>query len=251
MLQTSANPTRRINASSGFYYAVLPSFAGRPFILVTCPYLLPVRSHLHVLCVDRTLESCLCKIVKVHHSSNDGLSAPCLGCLINLSTQHLGCGRAADIAATSWASLCRNANGHADSFWFGHLSRHWSPCGADRWTVTSEWKDIGMPPLARPSAGFRLSPLPVALHPTLCRQAGPHQRGRRLKRRIRQLSVWDVPVDQMWKGPSEEPSLFRTLWLTFLIWWKRTRRRGPVHAVPATSGIVHSFLKRWKHHEDF
>lgn len=38
MLQTSANPTRRINVSSGFYYAVLPSFAGRPFILVTRPY---------------------------------------------------------------------------------------------------------------------------------------------------------------------------------------------------------------------
>lgn len=38
MLQTSANPTRRINASSGFYYAVPPSFAGRPFILVRCPY---------------------------------------------------------------------------------------------------------------------------------------------------------------------------------------------------------------------
>lgn len=38
MLQTSAKPTRRINASSGCYYAVPPSFAGRPFILVRRPY---------------------------------------------------------------------------------------------------------------------------------------------------------------------------------------------------------------------
>lgn len=41
MLRTSANPTRRINVSSGVYYAVLPSVAIRPFILVTCPYLPP------------------------------------------------------------------------------------------------------------------------------------------------------------------------------------------------------------------
>lgn len=27
----------------------------------------------------------------------------------------------------------RNTNGDADSFWFGHLSRHWSPCGLPLW----------------------------------------------------------------------------------------------------------------------
>lgn len=29
--------------------------------------------------------------------------------------------------------LRRNTNGDADSFWFGHLSRHWSPCGLPLW----------------------------------------------------------------------------------------------------------------------
>lgn len=58
MLQTSANPTSRINASPGFYYAVLSSFAGQPFILVRCPYLLPVWPH---MCTHlRVSPVCLC-----------------------------------------------------------------------------------------------------------------------------------------------------------------------------------------------
>lgn len=31
------------------------------------------------------------------------------------------------------ASPQRNTNGDADSFWFGYLSRHWSPCGPLWW----------------------------------------------------------------------------------------------------------------------
>lgn len=107
MLQTSANLTRRINASSGFYYAVLPSFAGWPFILVRCPYLLSVWANacVHVClavfaCVivcAKVLILCLCKMLKVYPIGGSitcpvvGFPGPCLACLINLLMWHLCC----------------------------------------------------------------------------------------------------------------------------------------------------------------
>lgn len=156
MLQTSANPTRRINASSGFYYAVLPSFAGWPFILVRCPYLLPVwaahvRSRVSLLvcvplctCMHCVYESaCLLPAWDLksssqrglNHSSTRGFSRAVSG----LSYQSIDVAPALPVALGGRRSRRpgapprRNTNGDADSFWFGHLSRHWSPCGLRRW----------------------------------------------------------------------------------------------------------------------
>lgn len=142
MLQTSANPTRRINASSGFYYAVLPSFVGRPFILVRCPHLLsvwrvrrastPVYLRLHVLCM---YESHLLRVWDPKSSSQRGLNHLSSGglsrAMSGLSYQSIDVAPAwgADAGGGSFAPPHRNTNVDADSFCFGHLSRHWSPCG--------------------------------------------------------------------------------------------------------------------------
>lgn len=153
MLQTSANPTRRINASSGFYYAVLPSFACCPFILVRCPYLLTVRARIRAVMCARLLECvavwvCLC-CVCIKKCSTDAcvwsqkLIPEGVKSLVQSRASQgrvylvLSIYRRGTYAASCarrpmlWMAVApprRNTNGDADSFWFGHLSRHWSPC---------------------------------------------------------------------------------------------------------------------------
>lgn len=159
MLQTSANPTRRINASSGFYYAVLPSFAGWPFILVTRPYLLAVcgayacdgvracsRTPIAFACIaswKRMLDACVrsSKFIPegvkslVQRQAFQGHVWLVLS-IYRCGTCAAGCARRPMGGEGRGASSQRNTNVYADSFWFGHLSRHWSPCGVARWWQT-------------------------------------------------------------------------------------------------------------------
>lgn len=161
MLQTSANPTRRINASSGFYYAVLPSFAGWPFILVRCPYLLSVwvptcvparvcpRALLHVLRMYESayqLLACGLKSLSqrgLNHLSSGGLSRATSG----LSYQSIDVAPALPVALGSRCS--RRPRPHHRGILMGMQIAFHLPTsadidppadagGGDRWTVTSE-----------------------------------------------------------------------------------------------------------------
>lgn len=179
MLQTSAKPTRRINASSGFYYAVLPSFADWPFILVRCPYLLsvwaptcvPTRvcpcASLHALCIYESAYQLLVWDLKslsqrgLNHLSSGGLSRATSG----LSYQSIDVAPALPVALRGWCS--RRPRPHHRGILMGMQIAFRLPTsadidppadagGGDRWTVTSEWEEIGTCPLTSPSVGFRL-----------------------------------------------------------------------------------------------
>lgn len=174
MLQTSANPTRRINASSGFHYAVLPSFAGRPFILVRCPYLLSVwvNTCVHV-CLGICMCYCMCESAylllvwdvkslsqrELNHLSSRGLSRAMSG----LSYQSIDVAPVVPVAL--WGRCSRRPGPHRQGILMGMqiafglaTSADIDPpadfYGGDRWTVTSEWEEIGTRPLTSPSVGF-------------------------------------------------------------------------------------------------
>lgn len=178
MLQTSANSTRRINASSGFYYAVLPSFAGCPFILVRCPCLLSVRVHtcapalvcpsalLHVLCIYESAYQLPVRDLKslsqrgLNHLSSGGLSRATSG----LSYQSIDVAAALPVALRSRFSS--RPMPHHGGILIGMQVAFRLPTsadidppadaeGGDRWTVTSEWEEIGTCPLTSPSVEFR------------------------------------------------------------------------------------------------
>jgi len=184
MLQTSANPTRRINASSGFYYAVLPSFAGWPFILVRCPYLLsvwrvrrastPLYLRLHVLCMYESHLLCVWDPKSssqrgLNHLSSGGLSRAMSG----LSYQSI------DVAPAREA----DAGGGSSPHHTGILMRMQIAFAlatsadidppadfyvGDRWTVTSEWEEIGTRPLTSPSLrGVQTLPPFCPAHPSV------------------------------------------------------------------------------------
>lgn len=150
MLQTSAIPTRRINASSCFYYAVLPSFAGCPFILVRRPYLIRVCEHRRVavsvwaVAWVMYVQVLVCLLVQdlqslsqsgLNHLSGHELSRA----TSRLSYQSIDMAPALPFHVRRpmhrlvSAPPRRNTNWDADGFCFGHLSRHWSPCGLLRW----------------------------------------------------------------------------------------------------------------------
>lgn len=159
MLQTSANPTRRINASSCFYYAVPPSFAAPPFILVRCPYLLTVSACACVCTLVFLLVGDLQTLSQrgLNHSSSHGLSramsdlsyqsidtAPALPlggqCSGRPRPRHGGILMGMQIASVSATSA--GIDPPADFH-----------CG-DRWTVTSERAEIGTAHRTSPSAGL-------------------------------------------------------------------------------------------------
>lgn len=99
------------------------------------------RAHLHALCIDESPHLLPVWDVKslsqrgLNHLSSSGLSRAMSG----LSYQSIDVAPALPVALRGRcrrrprASPCRNTNGDADSFWFGHLSRHWSPCGLPGW----------------------------------------------------------------------------------------------------------------------
>lgn len=177
MLQTSANPTRRINASSGFYYAVLPSFASWPFILVRYPYLLSVWANTRVcvcvcgpsmrpvcIYVGKCMLACVRSYKFIPRSGLNHLSSGVLSrAMSGLSYQSIDGGHL--LRRLSYEPECRRRPGphrRGILMWmqidFGlPTSADIDPPadfhGGDRWTVTSEWEEIGTHPPAYPSAG--------------------------------------------------------------------------------------------------
>lgn len=99
------------------------------------------RVHLHALCMYES--ACLLPVWDLKSLSQRGLnhfpSCRLSRAMSGLSYQSIDAAPALPVALGGRCSRRprapprRNTNGDADSFWFGHLSRHWSPCGLLRW----------------------------------------------------------------------------------------------------------------------
>lgn len=112
----------------------------RTRVLLCVPVQACPCAHLHALCIDESPHLLPVWDVKslsqrgLNHLSSSGLSRAMSG----LSYQSIDVAPALPVVLRGRcrrrprASPCRNTNGDADSFWFGHLSRHWSPCRLPR-----------------------------------------------------------------------------------------------------------------------
>lgn len=144
----------------------------------TCPC-----THLHVLCMDES--TCLLLVSEIsklfprrglNHLAIDGLCRA----MSDLSYQSID---VAPVLPVTLGGQCsrrsrfspwRNTNGHADSFWFGHLSSHWSPCGLPLWWqmdchlwMRGDWDTSPHTSLSGvQSLPLFCSPLHVMLHPS-------------------------------------------------------------------------------------
>lgn len=101
----------------------------------------PPHIHLHALCMYES--ACLLPVWDPKSLSQRGLnhlsSCRLSRTMSGLSYQSIDVAPALPVALGGRCSRrpgappWRNTNGDADSFWFGHLSRHWSPCGLLQW----------------------------------------------------------------------------------------------------------------------